>query len=101
MNDEEKKAFSRIDLLDAAKSIVTKDRNNTYGEPEDAFQVIADYWSVYLQKKYNVKVNSSDVALMMNLVKIARLTQKPTHYDSIVDSIGYMACYGETIRKNF
>lgn len=93
--------FSREDLLEAAKSIVTKDRNNTYGEPEDAFQVIAEYWSVYLQNKYDVKVNSSDVALMLDLVKLARLTQNPTHYDSIVDSIGYMACYGETIKKNF
>jgi hypothetical protein len=38
---------------------------------------------------------------MMNLMKIARLTQSPTHHDSITDAIGYLACYGETIKKNF
>ena len=93
--------YSREELLETAKNIVTKDRNNTYGEPEDAFQVIADYWSVYLKNKYNIQVSSSDVALMMNLMKIARLTQSPTHHDSITDAIGYLACYGETIKKNF
>jgi hypothetical protein len=93
-------SYSRTDFLDLANEIISHDRNSQYGEPEDAFKVIADYWSVYLKNRYEIEISSSDVAVLMVLMKIARLTQNPFHKDSIVDGIGYLACYGEIVSDN-
>ncbi len=38
-----------------------------------------------------------DVAMLMILLKIARLAETPNHRDSIVDIIGYAACYAEMV----
>ena len=40
--------MTRSGILDAAKQIVTKDRNARYGEPEDNFSVIAECFVVCL-----------------------------------------------------
>ena len=82
-------------LLQEALAIVTNDRNTTYGEPEDAFQLIADYWSAYLKAKYDITLVTADVPLLMALMKLARLTTNPHHHDSMVDVAGYMACLAE------
>lgn len=83
--------MTRSDILDTAKAIVTKDRNATHGNPEDSFKTIAAYWSVHL----GVRVTSTDVAIMMGLLKIARLNENAQHQDSWVDLAGYAACGGE------
>lgn len=82
-------------LLQEAIVIVTNDRNTTYGEPEDAFQLIAEYWNVYLQARYDITLEAADVPLLMALMKLARLTSNPHHHDSAVDVAGYMACLAE------
>lgn len=87
-------------LLQEALAIVTNDRNTTYGEPEDAFALIADYWSVYLKAKYDVTLVTADVPLLMALMKLARLTTNPHHHDSMVDAAGYMACLAEVPRDS-
>ena len=38
---------TRAEILDAAKKIVTGDREKQYGSPEDNFGVIARLWSAY------------------------------------------------------
>ena len=43
--------MNRSQLLDAAKQIVTEDRNVQHGEPEDSFSRIAGHWSWWLQDK--------------------------------------------------
>lgn len=91
--------LNRSDFLTAATNIVTKDRNLQYGEPEDAFALIAEYWSVYLGQKYRISITLLDAAMLMELMKIARLTNNPLHEDSVIDAIGYMACYGEIASK--
>jgi hypothetical protein len=85
----------RQELLQEATRIVTNNRNADYGEPEDAFGLIADYWSLYLGKKYGVTLAATDVPLLMALLKLARLTTNPSHHDSQVDVAGYMACLAE------
>lgn len=81
----------RKDILDAAAACVLSDREQQYGAPEDVFGVIAGLWSAYLGKP----VSASDVAAMMVLLKIARLTGNPAHADTWVDIAGYAACGGE------
>ena len=55
---------SRADILDEAKHIVTHDRNEQYGKPEDCFERIASLWSAYL----NHAVHAHDVGAMMVLL---------------------------------
>lgn len=78
-------------LLKEAIEIVTKNRNAEYGEPEQNFFLISAFWSEYL----NIPVSSQDVAIMMALLKIARLKANKSHHDSMVDVAGYMACLAE------
>ena len=75
--------------LEEAMKIVCKDRNGQYGSPENSFERIAKLWSAYLDKR----INTVDVAMMMSLLKIARI--KGSEYmstDSFVDLAGYAAC---------
>lgn len=78
-------------ILDTAKKYVTRDRQATHGEPEDSFSRIAAYWGVYL----NRDISSKDVAIMMTMLKIARLDENPGNRDNWIDACGYLACGGE------
>lgn len=84
----------RIDILDLAKGVIVNDRNKTYGEPENIFPLIAEYWSTYLRESQHdadIYISDTDVAMMMALMKIARIMENPGHTDSYVDAIGYLA----------
>lgn len=87
-------------LADAART-VNGERQDKYGNAEDSFQVIADFWNTYLCAKYPQAVSiisPFDVAMMMDLMKTARLTQTPNHRDSLVDKAGYVALGYRTLR---
>ncbi len=88
MNDAE----VREHVLDEAKKCVLKDRNSTYGKPEDNFSRIAKLWEAYDEIRKPGPETPTDVAIKMTLMKIARLAHNPTHKDSWVDGIGYLAC---------
>ena len=47
--------------LNEAKRIVCTDRNEQYGEPENNFDVISEYWAAYLNSKYKVGVPLVDL----------------------------------------
>ena len=82
---------TRGNLLDVAKTYITKDRQADHGDAEDNFSRIAQYWSVHL----GTPVKAHDVAVMMALLKVARIKQNPNHIDNWVDGAGYFACGGE------
>jgi len=82
---------TRGNLLDIAKAYITKDRQSDHGDAEDNFTRIAQYWSVHL----GTPVKAHDVAVMMALLKVARIKQNPNHIDNWVDGAGYFACGGE------
>ena len=46
-----------------------------------------------------VDIEPEDVAIMMGMLKIARLASNPQHMDSWVDLAGYAACGGEIAGK--
>jgi hypothetical protein len=83
--------MNRSQILDTAKNYVTKDRAATHGEMENNFETIAKYWSVHL----DIPVTATDVAVMMTLLKVARIKSNEGHLDNWVDGAGYLACGGE------
>ena len=91
---------SRDTILDAAKRYVSSDRNTQYGEPEDNFASIAKFWETYLKnRRSEYALDGYDVALMMELFKIARGAVRPDSPDSCIDAAGYAACAGELLDK--
>ncbi len=89
------RSYSRGDILDTAKEYVTKDRAADHGDMEDNFNMIADYWSLHLEQH----IDAHDVAVMMTLLKLARIKSNPKHMDNFIDGAGYLACGGELVSK--
>lgn len=83
--------MTRAETLDRAKQCVCGQRENEYGSPEDNFRSIAALWSVYK----NTDFTATDVAMMMALLKIARIKTGTATEDSFVDLAGYAACGAE------
>lgn len=95
-----KRKLTRADILHAAEKCVCGQRETDYGTPEDNFKAIAELWSVYLDRisvgKYgNMIVDEKDVAVMMALLKIARIARGGGKADSWIDLAGYAACGAE------
>jgi len=83
--------LTRKECLDAAAGCVLKDRNSEYGGPEDSFGLISSLWSAYL----DVAVDTVDVAMMMGMLKMARIRANKGYADGFVDLAGYAACGAE------
>ena len=90
--------WTRKRVLSEAERCVCGQREQDYGTPEDSFQKIGTFWTAYLN--YAVKIDAEDVAAMMALLKIARISENPQHMDSWVDGCGYFACGGEIAGKD-
>lgn len=74
-----------------AIDIITGDRECDYGSPENSFPKIARLWEDYLGHD----ISEVDVANMMALLKIARISNRVFKSDSYVDAIGYLAIAAE------
>ena len=83
--------MNRKQILDLAEQCVCVDRDEQYGDAEDNFALIASFWNVY---KGEAIFDAEDVAIMMALLKIARI-KTGNSADSYVDLAGYAACAGE------
>ena len=99
-SEDAKRKLTRADILHAAEKCVCGQREQDYGTPEDNFKAIAELWSVYLDRisvgKYgNTIVDEKDVAVMMALLKIARIAAGGGKADSWIDLAGYAACVAE------
>ncbi len=80
--------MDRAECLRQAQEIVCKDREETYGKPEDNFGVVAGFWARYLE----CPVDAVDVANMMVLLKVARAASGDHKDDNYIDIAGYAAC---------
>lgn len=93
---------TREQILRDALQIVTKDRNQDYGNPEDNFATIANYWTEYLFSKGLIarqdSITNVDVAAMMILMKCSRLATSPNKLDHWIDIAGYSACGGDCVQ---
>ena len=88
--------MTREEILKAAHQCVCGDREEDYGNPEDNFKTISVFWYEYIRSSFGVRlaIKPDDVALMMALLKIARMTHGKKA-DNCVDLAGYAACAGE------
>lgn len=86
------------EVLTSANNAVNGARQENYGTPAYNFTTIAGLWNVYLTSAHVVEpdgtigIRPEQVAIMLSLLKIARLNTSPTHRDSWVDIAGYAAC---------
>jgi hypothetical protein len=93
---EETTTMGRAKILDTAKDYVTRDRAADHGSMEDNFQTVATYWNAHLGIDW---IEPQDVAVMMTMLKLARIRQNEHHLDNWIDACGYMACGGEIMGK--
>ena len=83
--------MDRQTILESALETVTGHRVEDYGKPEDNFKTIADMWKIYK----GVEFSAHDVAMMMALLKVARIKSGHNVSDSYIDLAGYAACAAE------
>ena len=97
--------MTRDEFLNAAKQCVCQDRNDQYGSPEDNFKTIAYLWTTYLnagsalRPGIGINLRAKDVAVMVILLKVARIATGSGSQDNWVDICGYGACGGEIDTK--
>ena len=88
--------MSELTVLKEAHTIIYGDREKTYGHPAKNLKTIAKMWNAYLvacgvATEGEGELIDKDVALMMILLKTARLANDMDHRDSVVDICGYAA----------
>jgi hypothetical protein len=83
----------RSEVLREAEQLITGDRNQTYGDPTENFQNIADQWTVQFRHllKDGARFTPAHVAQGQILVKTSRMIAQPKR-DNYVDIAGYAAC---------
>jgi hypothetical protein len=85
--------ITRKSILAEAEKCVCTSRQEEYGSIENNFSLIARLWREYLDT--DKPITAHDVAVMMALLKIARIASGQTKEDNYVDLCGYAACAGE------
>ena len=87
----------RTHTLQTAESLINGDRNNQYGPPTQDFERTAQLWSTYLEQHLEEgrSLRGHDVAAMMILLKLSRISWSPEREDNWIDIAGYAACGNE------
>lgn len=86
----------RDEVLIKANGCVNGPREHEYGTPDRSFSNIAKLWSAYK----DVEFTPTDAAIMLALLKVARIKGNEASLDSFVDGAGYFACAAEvTLNK--
>lgn len=88
--------MTRSEILTAAEQAIGGHRSTDYGTPENNFSRIARLWTDYLGHE----ITAVDVAMLMTLLKVARVRSNHGGIDSYVDIAGYAACAGEIATTN-
>ena len=86
--------FQRGKMLKIAIETINGERQDIYGDPEDSFDTIADYWRIYLESigvSFDISdLSRADIPIMMALFKIARMSGQKYTQDNFVDAAGYL-----------
>lgn len=80
----------RVQALREAASIISNDRNKSYGGPEENFERIAALWEML----FGIPFSNEDVAMAMVAVKMARYMNRGGGFqkDTWIDIAGYAGC---------
>lgn len=81
----------RETVLDTAKSLISGDRRDAYGDVTESFTRLAALWSALL----GTPVTAAQVAMCLAALKLSRLANTPDHADSWTDLAGYAALGAE------
>jgi hypothetical protein len=84
------------ETLETALELVTGDRAEQYGDMHQCHQLIADLWNTYVRGK---EIEAHDVAIMMALLKIARMQTGSRTPDNYTDLAGYAAVAAQLARS--
>ena len=82
-----------LETLKVAASLISGDRAKKHGDMFHSHDLIAKFWSVYIDKT----LEAHDVACMMALLKIARTQCGETNPDDYIDIAGYAGIAGELV----
>ena len=99
------------DMLSAAADLVGGQREQDYGDKYVNHMRIAKLWTMWLQERAvswrvdcenegedsDFQISPYDVAMMMLLVKVARLMHSPGHTDCHIDIAGYASVMEEIV----
>lgn len=80
------------ETLETALELVTGDRAEQHGDMHDTHKIAADLWNAYIGDGV---LTAEDVALMLALIKIARMRYGSENDDNYVDLAGYAAVAAE------
>jgi aminoglycoside phosphotransferase (APT) family kinase protein len=87
---------NRSEILNEAINLINGDRNAHYGDPLEDFQTIGTFWTTYLTRTMEARgvldIRPHDVAVLMDLLKIARISWTPEKRDHWADLAGYAGC---------
>ena len=80
-----------------AAALLDGDREATHGDKRVNHENIAAFWNAYLFRRpdRDAPLRGSEVAIMMNLLKMARTLAGAHNPDDFVDGVGYSAIAGE------
>lgn len=87
---EDDDAPDRIEVR--ARAAIEGERSVSYGDAPESFALIAQFWTIYLRSQKGTRlpaIRPHQVAMMMGLLKVARLAKDPADDDSLMDLIGY------------
>ena len=82
--------MTRKEILDRA-AVIVGGKDSQHGNAENNFDKIARLWYAYKGVPFSAK----DVAVMMILLKVARIASGHQNDDNWTDIAGYAACGGE------
>lgn len=87
---------TRKAVLKTAGDLIDGDRARDYGDAFEMHKRIAVGWTQIL----GVDVRAHEVALCMAWLKMSRLVETPSHADSYVDAVAYMALAAEIEKRD-
>ena len=94
----------RTEILEEAATLINGQRDNSYGDPVDNFATTAALWEAYLSRAVESRdskftITTYDVAVMMALVKVARIAKSPEKRDHWTDLAGYTGCGWDCVTR--
>lgn len=89
--------------LQRADDIIHGERQDQYGNPEMSFEIISDFWNLHNKwrkiRKGDAPYDNEDSAMMLDLMKHARMYGQVWHGDNAVDACGYLAILNDRIKS--
>lgn len=90
-------------ILSQAHELIAGARQAEYGPPQDNFVRIGTFWTDYLHMlgllKSGARIKANEVAIMLNLLKVARLAGGKPSDDTYTDAAAYIALAAELDEK--